>query len=106
MTPLPSTSNMSVADDIIRELAGTPEPVLVDVLAHLRARKREVAFAWGVGIRGPAPTGHAPECTRAEEPIRYKDLDCETCGWAGCSCHGDHTGYGEIYCPVCGWEIE
>lgn len=100
---------MSTTDDIVRNLAGAPEPVLVDVLAYLRARKREAALALGAGREpgsGPDPTGHTPDCTRADEPRRYKDLDCETCGWAGCSCHGNHTGYGEIYCPVCGWEIE
>ena len=98
---------MSVRDDIVRELAGVPEPVLRDVLAHLRARKREAALALGAGrTSGPDPTGHTSDCTRADEPRRYKDLHCETCGWAGCSCHGNFTGYGEVYCPVCGWEIE
>lgn len=34
---------MGVRDDLLRELAGVPEPVLRDVLALLRARKRQAS---------------------------------------------------------------
>jgi quercetin dioxygenase-like cupin family protein len=53
--------------------------------------------------RGPDRplVGHLEGCT-----IRaYSRRLCETCGWMGCPCLCEHTGYGEMYCPKCDDEL-
>ncbi|MFA5861737.1 MAG: DUF2281 domain-containing protein [Candidatus Thermoplasmatota archaeon] len=60
---------MGVRDDLLRELAGVPEPVLRDVLALLRARKRQASESALL-----AESTLAKDWLRPEEDAAWKDL--------------------------------
>lgn len=60
---------MDVRDEIIHELVGAPEPVLRDVLALLRARKRQ---AYEPSLL--AESTLAKDWLRPEEDAAWNDL--------------------------------